>query len=70
VRRVVENAGVELHVEESAGGSPVVCLHGLTATHRYVLMGSRALERAGHRVVLYDARGHGESSRLARRLHL
>ena len=24
-------------------------LHGLTATHRYVVMGSRALERAGHR---------------------
>jgi pimeloyl-ACP methyl ester carboxylesterase len=25
-------------------------------------MGSRALERGGHRVVLYDARGHGRSS--------
>jgi pimeloyl-ACP methyl ester carboxylesterase len=25
-------------------------------------MGSRALERAGHRVILYDARGHGEST--------
>jgi len=37
-------------------------MHGLTATRRYVVMGSKALERAGHRVVLYDARGHGESS--------
>jgi pimeloyl-ACP methyl ester carboxylesterase len=36
-------------------------LHGLTATHRYVVMGSRALERSGHRVVAYDARGHGRS---------
>ncbi len=37
-------------------------LHGLTATHRYVVMGSRALERSGHRVIAYDARGHGRSS--------
>lgn len=42
-------------------GSPVVLCHGITATRRYVVHGSRALERAGHRVVSYDARGHGES---------
>ena len=36
-------------------------LHGLTATHRYVVMGSRSLQRAGHDVVAYDARGHGAS---------
>lgn len=47
---------------ESAGeGPPIVLAHGLTATRRYVTHGSRALERAGHRVVSYDARGHGES---------
>jgi len=39
-----------------------VLLHGLTATRRYVVMGSRALERRQHRVVAYDARGHGSSS--------
>lgn len=50
-----------LHVEEAGEGTPVVLLHGLTATHRYVVMGSRALERGGHRVVAYDARGHGAS---------
>lgn len=43
-------------------GAPVVLLHGLTATRRYVVMGSRHLERAGHRVLAYDARGHGTSS--------
>ena len=37
-------------------------LHGLTATRRYVVMGSHALERSGHRVVAFDARGHGTSS--------
>jgi pimeloyl-ACP methyl ester carboxylesterase len=50
-----------LAVEEAGEGPVVIGLHGLTATRRYVLMGSRALERSGHRVVLYDARGHGES---------
>ena len=40
----------------------MILLHGLTATRRYVVMGSRALERAGHRVIAYDARGHGQSS--------
>jgi pimeloyl-ACP methyl ester carboxylesterase len=44
-----------------AGSPPIVLLHGLTATRRYVVMGSRMLERGGHRVVLYDARGHGRS---------
>ncbi len=50
-----------LHTVEAGSGTPVVLLHGLTATHRYVVMGSRALERGGHRVVAYDARGHGAS---------
>jgi pimeloyl-ACP methyl ester carboxylesterase len=48
-------------------GTPVVMLHGLTATRRYVVMGSRLLERSGHRVVAYDARGHGHSSPAADR---
>ncbi|HEX3041457.1 MAG TPA: alpha/beta hydrolase [Solirubrobacterales bacterium] len=47
---------------ESAGeGPPVVLCHGITATRRYVLHGSKALARAGHEVIAYDARGHGES---------
>src|SRR3954451_6223704 len=50
-----------LDVHDAGEGTPVVLLHGLTATHRYVVMGSRALERSGHRVLAYDARGHGRS---------
>lgn len=47
---------------ESAGEGPAIVLcHGITASRRYVHHGSRALERAGHQVVTYDARGHGES---------
>lgn len=51
----------DLHVEDNGSGPAVVLLHGLTATHRYVVMGSRSLERSGHRVIAYDARGHGAS---------
>jgi pimeloyl-ACP methyl ester carboxylesterase len=53
---------VRLAGEERGEGVPIVLLHGLTATRRYVVMGSRVLERSGHRVVAYDARGHGHSS--------
>jgi pimeloyl-ACP methyl ester carboxylesterase len=58
----VERGGVRLVVAESGSGPPVVLLHGLTATRRYVVMGSRALERGHHRVLAYDARGHGSSA--------
>jgi pimeloyl-ACP methyl ester carboxylesterase len=57
----LERGGVELRGEEAGEGSPILLLHGLTATRRYVVHGSRMLERAGHRVVAYDARGHGGS---------
>jgi pimeloyl-ACP methyl ester carboxylesterase len=60
--RIIERGRVKLAAEEGGEGAPVVLLHGLTATRRYVVMGSRALERSGHRVISYDARGHGRSS--------
>jgi pimeloyl-ACP methyl ester carboxylesterase len=60
--RVIEHDGVRLSASVDGDGVPVVLLHGLTASRRYVVMGSRALERSGHRVVAYDARGHGRSS--------
>ncbi|HET7416119.1 MAG TPA: alpha/beta hydrolase [Solirubrobacterales bacterium] len=50
-----------LHGEAEGEGPLVVLCHGITATRRYVLHGSRALARAGYRVVTYDARGHGAS---------
>jgi len=58
----IDSGGVALAAEDAGDGVPVVLLHGLTATRRYVVMGSKSLERSGHRVVAYDARGHGESS--------
>jgi 3-oxoadipate enol-lactonase len=53
--------GLTIRGEAAGDGAPIVLCHGITATRRYVVHGSRALERAGHLVVSYDARGHGES---------
>jgi len=55
-------AGAPALLGERAGeGPPAVLCHGITATRRYVLHGSKALARAGYEVITYDARGHGES---------
>jgi pimeloyl-ACP methyl ester carboxylesterase len=58
----IERDGVTIAGETAGEGPDVVLLHGLTATRRYVLMGSKALPRAGYRVTTFDARGHGDSS--------
>jgi pimeloyl-ACP methyl ester carboxylesterase len=78
----VAAGGVTLSGEQSGGSpdsgsgagpvgaaNPVVLLHGLTATRRYVVMGSRGLQRAGYRVLAYDARGHGQSTPAPRRAY-
>jgi pimeloyl-ACP methyl ester carboxylesterase len=59
---LISRDGAQISGSEAGEGTPVVLLHGLTATRRYVVMGSKALERSGHRVIAYDARGHGSSS--------
>ena len=58
---LVDSGGVLIAGEEVGEGPAIVLLHGLTATRRYVVMGSRAMERGGLRVISYDARGHGRS---------
>src|SRR4051812_32993671 len=57
----VQADGITLAGDDAGQGTPVVLLHGLTATRRYVVMGSTALQRSGYRVVAYDARAHGHS---------
>lgn len=54
--------GTRISAQQAGEGTPIVLLHGLTATRRYVVMGSRLLERSGCTVVSYDARGHGRSA--------
>jgi pimeloyl-ACP methyl ester carboxylesterase len=58
----VESGGVTIAGETIGEGPDVVLMHGLTATRRYTVMGSKALPRAGYRLTTFDARGHGESS--------
>jgi pimeloyl-ACP methyl ester carboxylesterase len=62
VLRQLPGAGsVSLAGEAVGDGPPVVLLHGLSATRRNVVHGSRHLPRAGYRLIAYDARGHGDS---------
>ena len=58
----VESHGVALRGETIGTGPDIVLMHGLTATRRYTVMGSKSLPRGGFRLTTYDARGHGESS--------
>jgi 3-oxoadipate enol-lactonase len=60
-RQFVAGERPRIRGEVAGEGPPIVLCHGLTATRRYVVHGSRVLERAGHAVTAYDARGHGES---------
>jgi pimeloyl-ACP methyl ester carboxylesterase len=57
----LESGATTLRGEQIGSGTPVLLLHGLTATRRYVVMGSKQLPKAGFRAISYDARGHGES---------
>jgi pimeloyl-ACP methyl ester carboxylesterase len=62
VLRQLPGAGSVTLAGESAGdGPPIVLLHGLSATRRNVVQGSRHLPRRGYRLIAYDARGHGAS---------
>jgi 3-oxoadipate enol-lactonase len=62
VLRQVPGAGsITLRGEQLGEGPPVVLLHGLSATRRNVVQGSRALVKRGYRLISYDARGHGAS---------
>lgn len=54
--------GLLLSGESAGDGAPLVLAHGLTATRRNVVQGSRHLLGRGRQLIGYDARGHGDSS--------
>jgi pimeloyl-ACP methyl ester carboxylesterase len=58
----VSDRQVSLSGASAGAGPPILLLHGLSATRRNVVQGSRHLLRRGYRLVGYDARGHGSSS--------
>jgi pimeloyl-ACP methyl ester carboxylesterase len=57
----VDRDGARLSGEAVGEGPAILLAHGLTASRRYVVHGSRVLPRQGFRAISYDARGHGES---------
>ena len=57
----VERQWGALAGEALGDGPSIVLLHGITATRRYVVHGSKVLARAGYRQLTYDARAHGRS---------
>jgi pimeloyl-ACP methyl ester carboxylesterase len=60
-RQFVSGWETAVRGEITGEGAPIVLCHGLTATRRSVVHGSRRLERGGFTAIAYDARGHGES---------
>jgi pimeloyl-ACP methyl ester carboxylesterase len=62
VRTLPGGERLTLDGEIAGDGAPIVLLHGLSATRRNVVQGSRALLKRGYRLIAYDARGHGASS--------
>jgi non-heme chloroperoxidase len=57
------SAPVELYYEDHGSGPPVVLLHGWPLDSRSWEPQLHPLLEAGHRVILYDRRGFGRSSR-------
>src|SRR5918994_1043939 len=57
----VERDGLAIAVEALGEGPAVVLAHGITASRRYVVHGSKQIARRGLTSMALDARGHGES---------
>ena len=54
---------LELHFTDRGTGSPVILIHGYPFSGTALELQERALIEAGHRVITYDRRGFGESSK-------
>ncbi|CCH31259.1 alpha/beta hydrolase [Actinosynnema sp. NPDC047251] len=60
---VLRRDGAVVRYRDLAGGRrPVVFTHGAGMDHRMFDVPARVLHQAGHRVVTWDLRGHGEST--------
>ena len=57
------NDHVELYFEEQGEGKPVVLIHGWSASRKHFNKQINELAKY-HRVISYDLRGHGDSSRV------
>jgi len=57
------SAAIQIYYEDHGSGSPVVLVHGYALNGRSWEKQEAALLAAGHRVITYDRRGFGASSR-------
>ncbi len=55
---------IEIHYQDHGQGRPVVLIHGYPLDGDSWELQSRELIRAGHRVITYDRRGFGRSSKV------
>src|SRR5580700_3097086 len=61
-----ENSGnIDLYYEDHGSGTPVVLIHGYPLSGASWEKQTAALLAAGHRVITYDRRGFGSSSKAA-----
>jgi len=59
-----ENSGdIELYYEDHGAGNPIILVHGWPLSGRSWEKQTLALLAAGHRVITYDRRGFGDSSK-------
>src|SRR5438094_3642832 len=59
------SASIDLYYEDHGSGSPVVLIHGWPLSGASWEKQTAALLAAGHRVITYDRRGFGRSSKPA-----
>ena len=57
------SAAIRIYYEDHGSGSPVVLVHGYALNGHSWEKQEEALLAAGHRVITYDRRGFGASSR-------
>jgi pimeloyl-ACP methyl ester carboxylesterase len=65
LRQIPGRGSISLRGERGGDGPPIMLVHGLSATRRNVVQGSRHLIKRGYSLIAYDARGHGESDPVA-----
>lgn len=59
------STSIELYYEDQGSGQPVVLIHGYPLSGRSWERTTRELLDAGYRVIAYDRRGFGDSSKVA-----
>jgi len=61
----VDSTGAKIYYEEEGNGPPLVLLHGLTSNSRVAWRDGGYVEalKSDYRLILIDARGHGESDK-------